>query len=716
MNGLVLRGDVTPAVAGGDLAPAGNGQPWLRHAVGVIQSKWKLAIIVAVTTFCVIAGLGILLPKSEYAEATLIVHPFNENPAQPDNQASSLPPDTSAVDTEVEVLRSAAVAETVVRNLRLYQDPAFGGIANSAPTEQTMRNAIAAVLAGSRIRRIGLTYVVQVGFVARTMERAEQVANAIVEAYVSRKLSEKIAAISRANRDLNGTLGALRQQAAESETRVEQYEAQNHLLGPNGTSLMETELSTLNQQIADAEADAAEKHARLSAALAQAKDGSGGSDVGATLASNTIGALRQKEADVSASLAQLQTQFRADYPSVQKTQAELNDIRKQLHSETARILSSLRADADVASRREASLVASRQQTETGLIANNSARAGLLTLQQAADSAKKVYETYLSRASEVSAARSLQQVDSTVESRAIAAPGSPFTSLRFIVAIAVFLGALAGCVAVLFSEMWNRSIRSWNDVTAETGLQLAGVLPDVAVLARASDPANHIASHPLTACAEAFRSLRAFLAISAPRAKIIAVTSAVPGEGKTLTSVCLARTFAAGGARVALIDGDLRRASASKFFPKPEFGMAEIVMRSVPLEKALIHDQKTGVWFLSGSAARDFTGDLFSSDRMDEFLKRLSQQFDKVIIDTSPLLGFADARILASKADCVLHVVQWDKTPTSMVHAAVEILRQSRAPVAGIVLNKVNMKQQARYGFADGSDYYHYYSSAYAQQG
>jgi succinoglycan biosynthesis transport protein ExoP len=173
---------------------------------------------------------------------------------------------------------------------------------------------------------------------------------------------------------------------------------------------------------------------------------------------------------------------------------------------------------------------------------------LLTLQQAADSSKKIYDTYLTRASEVSAAQSLQQVDATVEARAIAEPASPFTSLRFILAMAIFLALVAGLISTLFAEMWNRRIRSWNDVMRETGLPLAGVVPDVAALSRARDAAGHIVSHPLTACAESFRSLRAYLALAAPagQSKIIAVTSAVPGEGKTMTSVCLARSFAATG--------------------------------------------------------------------------------------------------------------------------------------------------------------------------
>jgi polysaccharide biosynthesis transport protein len=94
------------------------------------------------------------------------------------------------------------------------------------------------------------------------------------------------------------------------------------------------------------------------------------------------------------------------------------------------------------------------------------------------------------------------------------------------------------------------------------------------------------------------------------------------------------------------------------------------------------------------------------------LAKLSDQFDHIVIDTPPVLGFADARILAAKAGRVLLLIRWNKTPASVVNAAMEVLRLCNARVTGVVLNKVDVQQQAVYGFADGSDYYHHYGSAY----
>jgi succinoglycan biosynthesis transport protein ExoP len=326
MNEIIVPGSRAPPMVQ-EPFPEEENVPALRRAIGVVRSKWRLAVSVAAIIFAAVSGAGLLIPRSQYAEATLIIHPAGENLTEPGDVQSSAPPDTSAIDTEVEVIRSPAIAEAVAKKLELYKDPAFGGFAAAAPSDELMRTVVSAIEADSRIRRIGLTYVVQVGFLASTTARAKWIADEIIDTYMARKLNEKLAAVARADRELDATLGGLRDHAAQAESRVEDYEAQTNLLGANGTSLTETELSALNQEIADAQADSAEKHARLGAALSQARSGGGGSDVGATLASNTIAALRQKEADVSANLAQLQyPNFVRNTRRCKKAQAELQDI------------------------------------------------------------------------------------------------------------------------------------------------------------------------------------------------------------------------------------------------------------------------------------------------------------------------------------------------------------------------------------------------------
>ncbi len=447
--------------------------------------------------------------------------------------------------------------------------------------------------------------------------------------------------------------------------------------------------------------------------------GGGGADVGAALVSDTIRELRTREAENSVQLAQLTVRFKDDYPEVKKVQAQLNDVRAQIQREINRIISNLRAEAGAAAEREASLIGSRGQAERGLVSNNRARVGLLALEQRAEAAKKIYEGYLTRASEVAVERSLQQADAVINYQAAIAPTFSPNS-RTTLAFAGLLALLGAAATVLVSEFWSRRLRSRSDIEHEIGIPMAGALPDVGSIGGLSrrrypaGPADHLVEHPFTAFAESFRNLRAFLLLSARSgpSKVIAITSSVPREGKTITSLCLARTLALSGAKVVLVDCDLRRRGVTKAIGGSDVGIVEVVEEKYPIQRVLIRDTRSNAWILPASGQRDIPHDLFSKPEADELLRNLSEAFDYVILDTPPLLGVADARILAAKADRVLYVVQWNKTPTSAAQSAIEILQECGANVAGVILSKVNVKQQARYGYGDSSDYFNYYRHYY----
>ena len=250
--------------------------------------------------------------------------------------------------------------------------------------------------------------------------------------------------------------------------------------------------------------------------------------------------------------------------------------------------------------------------------------------------------------------------------------------------------------------------------------LAGVLPDCNSVARLphrrypAGPADHLVENPFTAFAESFRNLRAFLMLSGRTpgpSKIVAITSAVPREGKSMTSLCLARTLALTGSKVVLVDCDLRRRGVTKLIGGSDVGIVEVVEDKYPLQQALIRDAKSNAWILPASG-RDIPHDLFGKSETDAVMRMLAETFDYVILDTPPLLGVADARILAAKADRVLYVVHWNKTPVSAAQSAVEILQSCGAKLSGAILSKVNIKKQARYGYGDASDYFNYYRHYY----
>jgi capsular exopolysaccharide synthesis family protein len=733
MNTLIPVSHEVPAPPGQAFRPIEPERMHLRQVFGILLQRAKLGCLVASVVFVLVLVAFAVKTPTYSASGSLVIDTKHENLAQADQQqAAWAAPDTSAVDTQVEVLRAPALMEAVVRRLRLYNDPEFNPtlrpwLFGLGPTHAPVANPdpllvtrVSNALAGHLwVRRAGLTYVVQVGTTSTSAQKAALLTNTIMTTYLQRQVDEKLTRVLQANQSLGGSLEKMRQDAETAEARVQEYKNAHGLFSAEGATMAEQEVSTLNQQVALATADAAEKAARLAAAQAQLRNGANGADVGAALGSETIKELRTKEAELSVRLAQLQTDFTPEYPEVKRTSAQLKDVRAEIQSEINRIMSNLRAESSAAAGREASLLASRGSAQGGLSANGEAQVGLLALQQRADAAKQIYEAYLNRAKEVAAQGSIQQADATINSPA-QIPTAPYSpNMRLAVAFALLASLVAAGAAMLMAEFWDKHLRSRLDVERELGVPFAGVLPDFhsvkpkGLRGPAADPAEYLVSHPMSGFAEAFRNLRAFLMISTrgEDAKIIAITSAVPREGKSLTSFCLARTFALSGDRAVVVDCDLRQRGSSKLIGRHGAGLVEVVQGEIPLDEALVQDPKSNCFVLPAGGK---TGhyDLFSNPTTDEVLRQLSEQFDYVILDAPPMLGVADARILTAKSDRVLYLVQWNKTPLRAAQSAVDILQECGGAVAGAVLTKVNVKDQSRYGYGDASDYYGYFKHYY----
>lgn len=714
----------------------------LHYWMGLILGRGWRAALVAIVIFGVIVGFVSTMPRTYYAEGSVLVQPSHSNLADANQNQNMQPVDTSAVDTEVEMLKSRALSETVIEKLGLLRDPEFNpppaskwdvnfswqfpfisisSVPEQVTPEEILRKTVDAVQHHTYARRIGLTDIVRVGFSSPDPLKAQKIDNALIEAYLARQVTDKVNLVAKANDELTASVDKLREDALTSAAAAEQYKNSHSILSPQGASMVEAEIATLNQQIAQAHADRVQRQAQINSSMG-GKNADGG-DTTAALNSDTIRELRRQESDISAQVAQLSTQFKPDYPETKRAQAQLNDVRGQIRNELARIRSSLTAQLNAAGQREDSLIASRKQAQDTLDANNAARVSLVSLELKADAAKKTYEGYLNRASDLAAARTVQLPDAMVNYKAAVASDTPSPNMRLVMAGAAILALLGAAVVVILPEYWSRRFRSSSDVELGIGLPLAATLPDITSLGQTrrlrgpAAPAISLMTDRFTAFAESFRNLRAFLALLDPAepSKVIALTSSVPREGKSITSLCLAEIMAQAGESVVVVDCDLRRRGLTSLVSEAanaKVGIVEAVKKNLPLNDVLVLDPRSGAWVLPVSQHEGVPEDLFSTKQADALFRLLSQRFDHVILDTPPLLGVADSRILATKADKVLFVVHWNKTPMSAVQAAADILQQCGAKVAGAILAQVNIRQQARFGYGDSSDYFGSYKNYY----
>jgi uncharacterized protein involved in exopolysaccharide biosynthesis/Mrp family chromosome partitioning ATPase len=646
-----------------------------------------------------------------------------------DKVVSELPAESGVVDTEAKILSSRELAQRVVDRLGLENDPEFrsggkglvkaslGGAGDAQRTQKTVDR----VLGKLYVQRAGLTYVIDVNFSSADPRKAARIANAFAQEYLQQQVASKMDDNRLATSSLDAKLDALRQQAEAADAEMQYYKIAHGLMSAEGSTLAEQEVSALNKQIADAQADLAEKQSRLVAAQTQLRRGGGGADIAAAIGNETISKLRSQRAEISRQQADLQTRYGPLHPDVQKIARQVADYDAQIKEEITRVLSSLAADVDISRQRLASLTASRDSAQSRLASTNSAQVGLLELERRAEASKAIYEAFLNRSKEVAAQASIQRADAQVVSKAQVPvkPSAPNTKLNLALGLAFAIAA--GLASVVSAEALDGAFHTSRDVQARLGLPSLGSIPTLESVAPGVDrgtlkPEDYVVQRPRSAFAEAFRGLKTALLYAKPgeTVQVVAVTSAMPEEGKTLSTLCLGRVAAMGGSKVVIVDCDLRHRSLSGRLDGPvKAGLFEVLGGGARLDAVLRKDEPSGAWILPIAENAWSDPDVFRSPQMEALLATLRERFDLILLDTPPVLAVSDTRVLATVADSVLYLLRWNKTPEAAAENALEQLHAAGAFVPGVALTQVDIRRQVESGYGDSTYYYQSFKKYYA---
>ena len=676
----------------------------------------RLGVFLAVLLAVLAAGLALtaLQPKTYLAraEVTLNSRPQAVAPTSTNDGPVQAPiPSEGYVDTQVSVVTSEANLAAVADKLGLAREPRFAKSPLGAETA-----AIAWLRKGVIATRIGSTYGIAITFEDGDAGRAARIANTFAEQYTAGALEAKRLTARKTSAAIADRLEQLRQQSLADTAAVQRYRIGNNLLSTTMGTLTEQEISSYNQAVTTARAEASEDGARLDAARHQLALGGTAGGVGEVAASPAIGSLRAQQATAATELASLNARYGPRHPDVLRARAALGAIDARIADETLRVISSLEARARVSQQRLASLSGSLDQSRGTLEQNNAAMVGLQDLEKRSETSNALYETYLNRFKELTAREGTEQADADLLHPAATPlrPTSPNVVLNLVLAMALGLGL--GVAAAFAAEMTFSGLTTGDDIEQRLGVRYLGSIPTLGSVSRGSEkvPMAALLDDPRSAFAESFRSLRASIAMNTVKARIIALTSALPDEGKTTTAICLARSMALSGDRVLLIDGDLRRQGVSRFLrgdaARP--GLMEVLRGNAALADALVIDPDSGLHILPLAEGSEATPELLTGDEMDAMLSLAREQFDAVIIDTAPVLPIADARLMLHKADASVFVVRWRKTPEAALRSALRLLPDDRVQLAGVALTRVDMRKQARFGYGDDA-FYHSYKRYYA---
>lgn len=704
----------------------GTGIPILTQYLRIVL-RWKWVILGCVVAALVAGTIITLLTTPLYtATASIEISRESDRVTKLEGvQSETASQDLEFYQTQYGLLKSRSLAERVAKNLKLVDDPQFyaafetkapgaadtaGGITRMAARDSDKRlNAAASILLSHvDIAPVRASRLVAISFTSPDAALSARVANAWGTHFIQSNLERRFEATSYARKFLEERLEQLRGRLEESERLLVSYAARERIItvspvAANGAnspaaerSLAADDLSAINGELAAATADRVKAESRAQA-------GAGGA-VSEALNNPAIGVLRQRRAEVSAEYAKLLVQFEPGYPPAQALASQVAQLDSSIAREERRVRDSLRTTYRESVVREQTLGARVEGLKAGLLDLRRRSIQYNIYQREVDTNRQLYDGLLQRYKEIGVAGGVGTNNVSVVDPAMVpgAPSRPRLFLNLLISLVAGLG-LGGLLAFAFEQI-DETITEPREVETALRYPLLGAVP------KSEDPLVAIHDRK-SSVVEAYLSIQTNLefatAHGAPRS--LSVTSTRPAEGKSTTSFALAHSFARAKRTVVLIDGDMRSPSIHGFFNlRNDKGLSNFLAGADAIEAMLLATEQENLFILPAGPSPPNAAELLTGDRLSELLVGLLKRFDHVIIDSPPVMGLADAPLIASKVEGTIYAVVSHGIRTSLVKVALARLRSANARIFGVVLTKFDAKR-AHYGY--GYDYGYGYGDA-----
>ena len=682
----VVAGDAIMAIPASDVDDRVN----LRDLVALLRRRLRLIAMVMATVLGVTLVLLSQATPQYKATALLLVDPNGKDLLQPANGtvfAASISP--TGVEIEVEIIRSDAVlldliaakdlvnlgeyGPTQSRLDRLKQAVGLrvGQLSGAALLNETLGRVRASVEA----RRRGLTDLIALSFSSQDPDRAAELVNALAARYIAFQVRAKSQSFIEATQVLESQLTTAQNRLAASDDALTRYLDQN--LGALEREADSQAVSALQVQLANAETAQREADRRARAAETALRD----RDWDALLRSLETDAvralLRQRESFARRlGVAGLEANEAFDL------RAGLDRIERELTREGAAALATARGALAKQTRARDRLRAALHEELLASDLTPETLSHLYRLQQEATIAQRQYDALLGRIRDLEAQALVQVADTRIVSPAIAPaePSSP--NVRLVLSLALVASLGVGVGLAFLNEYYVGGIHSASQLAHSTGARVGSVIPRIRKADGQASVADAVVDTPMSHYAESLRRLRASIDRTAQRSMpggmVVMITSALPVEGKTATSLALARTYAMAGKRTLLIDADLRKPTlASHLGATPQTGLFEYLSgqdAGMSPEQCFDVDARAALGVIFG---RDRSGAptdvLFQSDRFRALLDDARESFDVIVVDTPPVIPVVDTRYIAGLVDITVLCVRAGETAQSAVRQALEQL-------------------------------------------
>lgn len=733
----------------------------LAEYLGMVRRHWKL-----VATACLIAlvAAGVhysITPKEYEASATIQIERRNLTPV-----GSGQSPwfenfwNLEFYPTQYELLESRGLAERVVKSLDLMNDSAFNPGAGperkdakgttAEDDEATLGRLANQLKGGLSVEPVRNTQLVRLSFHSSSPEFAARAANAFAESFIDMGVQDRYASAGKASTFLSTQIETLKGEIADKESQLQAFSRSSDIVTLDPASNVTLQrLEALNGGLMDAKKQRIQKEAKYHEVLSAPPE-----TVADSLSGGVVSDLRSEQIKMEREYETKLKTFKPEWPAMFELKAKIERGQQHLNKVVREMVDKARnsaySDYQAALRQEQSMLQELAGSKKEAIDQSSAAVQYTNLKVEIETRRELLDELLRQQSETEVAARMQDTRESnirIIDHALV-PDGPFKpSLRKDLTYGLLIGLLIGIGCSLLIEFLDRTLKTPEEVERRLGVPTLAVIQDIADAGKmygysaygygaaptgerprvrptrmapagwlekkkgAAPPPVQIElvphDRPRTLISESYRSLRTALLLSSARElKVVALTSAVAGEGKTATASNLAVVLAQLGRPVLIVDCDLRKPRLHQVFhTSNRVGLVNLLTGSADLDGVILPTEVPNLWVIPSGPTPPNPSELLASERMREALRTMRARFDHVIIDTPPALAVTDATLVGLLADGVVLTLRSHKVTRDEARLVRDRLRQADIKLLGAVLNRYRTLQT---GVAKGYRYYESY--------
>lgn len=649
-------------------------------------------------------------------------------------------------ETQNKILKSHSLAKRVIQVLNLEKHPDFAGLAKAKnkTRDQILNSMASAFVQRLQVEPIRGTNLVDVSYLSPDKEIAKKVLDVIANEYLYLLIDRRNESFALVRNWLNQQLNEMAEKVQDTQKKLYKFGQKTdiYMVGNSKTgdqdNVIVQKFVDLSALLTKAQSDKMAKKAQYQQIKEQ------GPNASIIVNNPSIAALRQELVVQEAKVSALGKIYLAGHPEMQAETAKLKELQSRINAEVRRIQDSVKADYEAAERTENLLqqsFAAQKQQMANLQDNLS---NYQILKRDAQTSEQLYQALLARVKEVN-------ISSTMVSSHVSVidppplPTSPYKPKKLQnLALAILFGLVLGIALALIVDTLDDSIKSTEDLEKHCNLPVVGTLPSLnsyrkltygrgsqglwtwryylpwfkkndEVIPEVGDLDLVVYKHPTDPITEALRHMETsiMLSVSGRPPATIMVTSPNPAEGKTMVVANLAQSLAMRGRPTVIIDCDLRKPRVHKIFDLDALpGLTNFLTGNAAKEDILRKTEIPNLMVIPAGPQSPTPSNLLNSEVYKDLLMQLRKEFTHIIIDTPPILGFSDARIVSVLVDGALLVTRYNATHKSAVRLAIQLLSQINAPLMGGVLNDVesSSRKYAGYHYYNYKEYSKYYQA------